>query len=408
MIKKVVVAFIILLACGAIAAFYWSVSDNPVLVTVTRLEFSSLHKTINTNGKIEASKVYELHAPFSGACRHIDAREGQHLKQGQAVVTIDDPALHSDLAAARAELDSAEVELRNVRRGVAPEELNQAQADLSKLELQLQNGKKTLETNEWLFQRNAISRSDLDQSRREVAQTEQALGAAKVHVQDLKTRFTEQDVKRAASRVEAAQARVRYLEDNARRAVVRSPIGGTLYRFSIKEGAYVAAGELLGLVADLARLRVRAYVDEPDLGQVLKGSEVLVRWSAYPALSWKGTVQEIPPEVTRLETRSVAEVLCSIDSPRESLIPNINVDVGIATRPGPQIASLPRSTVFTDGENQFVWLVKDSRAEKHIVHTGQSTSTRIEITGGLSANDNVIVPGNVPITEGMRVQVTGE
>jgi len=407
MIKKAAVAFIVLLAGGAIAAFYWSVSDNPIPVAVTQLEFSSLYRTINTNGKVEASKVYELHAPFAGACRNVEAREGEHLNSGQPVVTIDDPALRSDLASARAELDAAEVEVRNVRRGVAPEELNQAQADVSKLELQLQHGKKTLDTNEWLFQRNAITKSELDQSRREVEQVEQALGAAKIHLQDLKTRFTEQDLKRASSRVEAAQARIQYLEGNDRRSVVRSPIAGTLYRFGIKEGAYVSAGELLGYVADLSHLRVRAYVDEPDLGQVSKGSEVLVRWSAFPGLSWKGTVQQIPPEVTRLETRSVAEVLCSIDSPRTSLIPNINVDVGIVSRPGPKVASLPRSAVFTDGENQCVWLVRDSRAEKHVVHTGQSTSTRIEITGGLSTSDKVIVPGDVPITDGMRVQVRG-
>lgn len=408
MTKKVAVAFIVLLAAGAIAAFYWSVSGSPVPVKVTQLGFSSLHNTINTNGKVEASKVYELHAPSAGACRNVVAHEGEYLKPGQPVVAVDDPALRSDLAAARAELDAAEIELRNVRRGVAPEELNQAEADVFRLNLQLQHGKKNLETNEWLFQRNAIPRSELDQSRREVEQLEQSLGAASIRLQDLKTRFTEQDLKRAASRVEAAQARLQYLEGNETRAVVRSPLGGTLYHFAIREGAYVSAGELLGYVADLSHLRLRAYVDEPDLGQVSKGAEVLIHWSAYPGLSWKGTVQEIPPEVVRLETRSVAEVLCSIDSPRLSLIPNINVDVEIVSRPGPKAASLPRSTVFTDGENQFVWLVRDSRAERHVVRTGQSTSARIEITGGLSTGDQVIIPGDVPITEGMRVQVTGE
>ena len=408
MIKKVAVAFIVVLAAGAIAAFYWSVSGNVVSVRVTQLGFSSLHKTINTNGKVEASKVYELHAPFAGACRNVVAHEGEYLERGQPVLAVDDPALRSDLAAAQAELDTAGIELRNVRRGVPPEELNQAEADVSKLELQLQHGKKNLETNEWLFQRNAIAKSELDQSRRAVEQLEQSLSAATIRLRDLKTRFTEQDLKRAASRVEAAQARLQYLEGNEKRAVVRSPIAGTLYHFTIKEGAFVNAGDLLGYMADFSHLRVRAYVDEPDLGQISKGAEVLIHWSAYPGISWKGTVQEIPPEVTRLETRSVAEVLCSIDSARNSLIPNINVDVEIASRPGPKIASLPRSAVFTDGESQFVWLLRDSRAEKHIVRTGQSTSTLIEVTGGLSASDRVIIPGDVPITEGMRVQVTGE
>lgn len=409
MVKRAaVILIIVFLAAGAIAAIFWSVSSQPVSVKVIQMELSALHNVVNTNGRVEASNVYEIRAPFAGVCTRVLAGNGRELTAGQPIVSFDDSAIRSDLAGARAELNAAQVDLRNVRRGPAPEELNPADAEIARLTLQLQGAKTTLESNQWLYQRNAIAKAELDQSQREVAQLEQSLQAAKTRVVDLKSRFTEEDYKRAVSRVDAAQSRIALLESNQARAIVRCPVRGTIYRFSIREGAYVNAGDLIAYVSDFSHLRVRAYVDEPDLGQISRGAEVLIRWNAHPESTWKGTVQEIPPEVVRLETRSVAEVLCSIDSPRLSLIPNINVDVELASSPGPKVTSLPRSVVFTDGENQFVWLVREGRTEKHPVRTGQSTSTRIEITGGLSPGDKVIVPGDVPITEGMRVQVVGE
>jgi HlyD family secretion protein len=90
------------------------------------------------------------------------------------------------------------------------------------------------------------------------------------------------------------------------------------------------------------------------------------------------------------------------------LIPNTNVDVEILTAQGPNVLSLPRDAVFPDGKEFFVWLVRNGRAERRVVRTGRSTISRIELTGGLSQGEKVIIPGDAPIVEGMPVQVPGE
>ena len=119
-------------------------------------------------------------------------------------------------------------------------------------------------------------------------------------------------------------------------------------------------------------------------------------------------MKEIPPEVVRLETRSVAEVMCSIDSPSSALIPNVNVDVEIGAREGPKVSSLSRNAVLTDGVSQYVWIAQDGRAVRRPVQTGRSTTSIIEIKGGISQSDTVIVPGDIPISEGMRIEVPRE
>jgi multidrug resistance efflux pump len=408
MAKRFAVILILLLLAIIAVAIYWNVSGRPVPIEVTRLGESSLRSTVNTNGKVEAENVYDLRAPVSGVCQTVLAREGETVKKGQPLLLLENPALPSDIAGARAEIDAAEAELRTVRRGAPSEEVNQAEAEVSRLALQLESAQKTLQTNEWLLQKNAIPKSELDQSRREVDQLQQVLRAARTRLTDIKSRYTEQDRRRGESRVKAARTRLEFLEKNQAASTVRAPEAGTLYRFTLRPGSYLNAGEPVGLIADLSRLRLRVYVDEPDLGQVHPGAEIAIRWSAYPVLSWKGTVKEIPPEVVRLETRSVAEVLCSIDSPRSVLIPNVNVDVAIATRPGPKVSSLPRGAVFTDGVSQYVWLAQDGQAVRRTVQTGQSTTSIIEIKAGISQSDTVIVPGDTPITEGMRIEVPRE
>jgi HlyD family secretion protein len=186
--------------------------------------------------------------------------------------------------------------------------------------------------------------------------------------------------------------------------VLRAPANGTLYHFDVKDGAYLNKGDLVGLLADLTQLRVRAFVDEPELGRVSEGSEVTARWDARPGESWKGAVTRLPAQVVARGSRSVGEVLCSLSGPQQVLIPNINVDVEIETAQGPKITALPRECVIPEGNEYFVWMLIDGRAAKRKVQVGRSTATIIEVTGGVTVGDRVIVPGDFPISEGMKLR----
>ena len=369
------------------------------------VKLSNLHSDINTNGKVEAEKAYELRAFISGPCRSIFAREGARLKAGDPILEVDDSALKSELATARAELVAAEVELRNVRRGPPPEELNLAEAEVARLREDIESARKIVETNERLLSKNAVSRFEAEESRRVLSRAEQSLAAAVTRRSDLQKRYDDADRRRAEARVEAARSRISYLQTSVSRSVLRAPASGTLYQFDVKDGAYLNTGDLVGLFADLTRLRVRAFVDEPEMSRVAEGNEVIVRWDARPRESWKGLVVRLPAQVVARGSRSVAEVLCSIASPQQSLIPNINVDVEIETAQGPKILALPRDCIVPEGKEHFVWVMHSGRARKHKVEVGRSTATSVEVTGGVAPGDRVIVPGDFPIAEGMKVRV---
>jgi HlyD family secretion protein len=405
--RRILILLIVILpTLLVVATLLWSlgVFTKAQSVALAEVSLSSLHRSVITNGKIEAEKIYELRAPMAGICRRTEARDGMRLQQGQAILRIEEPSLPAQMAAAQAELDAAHLDLRDIQRGPTQEELNQADAASTRARLAVDNTRKLLEANEWLLARNAISRFEVEQNRRSLAEAEQALSASLRHLEDLKKRFGDLDLRRARSRMEAAQARIKLLQENEARQIVRAPVNGTLYQFDVKDGAYLNIGDPIGLLADLTKLRLKAYVDEPDIGQVAVGEQVLVRWDAHPQDQWQGVVVHLPPQVVALGTRSVAEVLCSIENPKGTLMSNINVDVEIEAPEEPAVDSLPRAVVLPEGKKEFVWVISDGKAAKRYVETGRSTSTRIEITRGLTLGEKVIDPVDDLISEGLKVQ----
>ncbi len=389
-----------------VALLFWTTGyfAKAQLIDLAEVTRAPLHRTIGTNGKIEADRISDLRAPLPGTCSRLSVPEGAHLRKGQEILRIDDPSLPSQLAAAQAEFDAAQLDLHEVERGPAPEEIDQAKSDAVRAKLAVDNARKILETNEWLLARAAISRNDVEQSQHALLAAEQELAAAQTKLEDLKSKYGELDLRRARSRIEAGQARLRFLKETLDRLIVRAPEEGTLYQLRVKEGAYLNAGDPIGLLADLSHLRVRAFVDEPEIGQVAIEDKITIHWDAHPRERWDGVVTKMPAEVVALGTRSVAEVLCSIINPQSTLIPNINVDVEIQAAEGPAVPSLPRAVVFPEGSKEFVWLEVEGKAMKHYIQTGQSTSARIEVTGGLSLGDKVIDPDDLAITEGAKVR----
>ncbi len=387
---------------------FWAATYRKALpVQTARVQMSGIRSSISTNGKVEADKIYEIHAPFSGIVRDIRVRLGQELVANQPLLSVVDPSLDSELEAARAELAAAQADLQTVRRGPPKVEIDQADAEIARQKLEVETAQKNLQTNEWLLKRGAIPRYEVDQSRSKLDMAQQALSAAETHRNDLAARYTSADLQRAETRLEAAAAKLRLLQGNKSRSEVRAPADGTLYHLEARDGTHVNGGDLMGLFANLKHLRVRAFVDEPDLGQVSEGADAVVHWDARPQESWKGKVRFIPSEVVTRGTRSVAEVLCSIDSPPNDLIPNVNVDVDILSAEGQPVPTIPRTALIVEGDNRFVWVIRNSEAVRQPVTIGRNTPSEVEIKRGLSVDDEFVIPGEAPISEGTKVRVVG-
>ena len=138
---------------------------------------------------------------------------------------------------------------------------------------------------------------------------------------------------------------------------VRAPASGTVYSIEVKATEFVEQGKLLLQLADLHHERVRAYFDEPEIGNLAVGQPIEIKWDARPGRTWHGHIERVPVTVIHLETRTVGEVLVAIDDPDGELLPDTNVTVTVTTSSQPNALSMPREALHMENGKPYVFRV---------------------------------------------------
>ena len=197
------------------------------------------------------------------------------------------------------------------------------------------------------------------------------------------------------ARVEAQRAEGQAASDAAgdvlSKSNIRAPFNGIVYALPAKEGAFVAAGDLLLQVADLRNVLVRAFVDEPDVARLAPGDPIEITWDAVPGRIWRATVTNVPSTVKLRGARNVGETTSIVENKDLKLLPNINVGVTIVTVEHDHVLVVPREAVRVDDAKPYVLRVEGHQLKRREVETSLSNLTQVEITRGLSARDVVAI-----------------
>ncbi len=201
-----------------------------------------------------------------------------------------------------------------------------------------------------------------------------------------------------------AQDQVKALEERLRSATVVSPVDGTFYSLPVHQGDYVKVGDVLAEIADLRHVRVRAFVDEPDLGRLAPGQEVQATWDARPGRVWSGRTELIPKQVVAHGMRSVGEVLCSIDNSKLELLPNVNVEVTILVFERPNSVVIPRSAVREESGKHYAYVFDGEKLHRREISVGIANASEFEVVSGLNENDRVALPGDRNLRDGMEIR----
>lgn len=377
-------------------------SQSPT-VQVAVIARSDLNAAVTSNGKVEPVTPAVFRAEFPAFVSKVFATEGQPVHRGTVILTLDAGDIRAGLAQARANLLSAQTDLKNAQNGGPPAEVAQLSGDLEKARVQLQNLQRKQEALEQLVGKQAATQE-------EVAQNQTLLAQAQANYQTLQqkkddmARRAATDAQEAGLRGYQAQEQVRMLEEKLRSSSVAAPIDGTLYSLPVHAGDYVQTGSLLAEMADLHHVRVRAFVDEPDLGWLEPNQEVQVTWDAKPGRIWQGHTEQIPKQVVPLGARSVGEVLCSASNDNLDLIPNVNVEVKILVRQRQGALVVPRAAVRYDNGQHYVFVFQNGKIYRRNISVGIASTSDYEVLSGLVANERVALPGVVDLRNGMDVR----
>jgi HlyD family secretion protein len=392
--------WVVLLAIAASGVWYAiTLRNQPPELTFARVVRESITSSVATNGKVEPIEWAEARTERNGPVQSISVQRGARVEKGAALIELDSGEARAALASAQARVTQTRADLEVIEKGGRAADLTTIAGDLEREKLELAVAQKEYDSLVRLQAKQAATAYEVSQAKNKVDRAQQQIRSLE---QKRGALVVPQDRSAADARVRDAESAVAFAEDRVRKSVIRAPLSGTIYQFDLKPGAYLNAGDLVASIGQLGRVRVKVFVDEPDLGRVARGKPVAITWDAMPGRQWKGVVDKTPTQIVALGTRQVGEVLCVIDNPDYDLLPGTNVNVEIVAEEAPTALTIPKEAVRRESGQAGVFALAGNALAWKKITLGVSNTTRAQVEG-LNENDAVALPSEKPLKDGMIV-----
>jgi len=378
--------------------------DDSVPVTAASVSRKTIRSVISTNGKIEPVQNFEAHAPIGTTVKRVLVKEGDHVKRGQMLVELNAASARSQAAQAEAQVRTAEANASALERGGNQEEVLTLQAQLVKARGDYQIAQRNLDALLRLQQSGAASPGEVRSAQN---QLDAAAAQVKLVESKQKERYSHPEIAQVQAQQSEAQSALNAAQDVLSELLIRAPFDGEVYSLPVKSGTYVNPGDLILQEADLSKVLVRAYVDEPDVAKLARGERIELTWDAMPGKVWTGEVNTVPASVKLHGSRNVGETTCIVGNQDFKLLPNINVGVTIVTGEHDNVLAIPREALRQEESGPYVFQIVNHELKRQSVQTSISNLTSVEVAGGIPESALVAIgsTNSKPLRDGLTVKV---
>ena len=424
--KKVAIAVgAVVLIAAIIGISVMQSRKGVVQVQTGKVTRQDLASAVTASGEIKPKTYVNIGANAYGKITKLFVKEGEHVKAGQLLATIDNIQPEADVQANSASLDVARTDYTASEAALkaAQTNIDKAKADLERATLDWKRGQE-------LYRENLIPKSDYDTRKATYdsaaaayAQTESGVAQARAQMQSSNRRIAQN------------QAMLRRYSDVLSKTVYKAPYDGVVTYLPVREGESVVVGiqnqpgSTLMTIADVSVITAEVRVDETDIVNVKVGQPAEISIDAIPKKKFKGTVTEIGDNAL-LRTTGVAtsqstsssqeakdfKVVVTLSEIPENLRPGLSATAKITTATRPNAVSIPIQALTIrqkgdleekkkgkDGvqaaepkskdakeELQGVFVINNGKASFKQVQTGITGTTDIEVTDGLKEGDEII------------------
>jgi HlyD family secretion protein len=373
-------------------------------VRVAESTIQDLTKTTSTNGHVEPLQPFQAFAPEATTVKQVYVHAGESVRAGKLLVSLDDDSARARLAAAVASLRSAQAGYQATENGGTHQEQLSLATNIAKARLDCEQAERELETIKALAAKGSAAPSEVTQAQTRLAVAQASLNALE---QQKSQPYAEVDLTRARSTVAEAEAARDAAAQVIAQSNIRAPFDCTVYSLLVTRYAFLAAGSEILEAADLSKLQVRAYFDEPEIGDLALGNPVTVVWDAKPNLQFHGHITRLPSSVITYGTRNVGEVLVSIEDSDGVLLPNTNVVVTVTTHEVHNALTVPREALHAEGGRDYVYVVNKDSLRRTYVKVGLLNLTTVQILSGLRVHQVVALgtTNGAAVAEGVPIRV---
>jgi HlyD family secretion protein len=306
-------------------------------------------------GRVEPREEIDLGSRMPGLLKEVRVGEGDRVGQGDIVAVLDCEELEAAVDLARASLEWAKAKLAEIEAGPRREEIEIAKLEVVRAKADLELSEIELARQEGLMRSQTTTKERLDAARTCNDRARAALAVAEQRLAMLLAGAREEERLQARAEVSQREADLRRAQALLDATFIRSPIGGVVVRRYLDPGESITPE--LGIpvlrLADTSLIRVRAEVDDSDIGRLAVGLPARVTAPAYPGAVFHGRVAEVGLEMgqkrvftrepTEMVDRKVVDVLVDLEAQARRLPLHLVVDVEIElTRDGIALAN-PRA-----------------------------------------------------------------
>ncbi len=365
-IKKRYLISVIAATLAIIVLFIINNQTNGVKYETKKIKRCTITEVVEASGTINPVNTVSVGSTVSGLIKEIYVDFNSEVKKGQILAQIDPANFQASVDQATAQINNAE-------------------ANLAKLNAVTEMSRKTYVRYKNLYAKNFIAKSELDQAESDYLSNIAQVGAAKAQI---------------------AQARATYntAMTNLGYTKIIAPVDGTIISREIDLGQPVAASfqapELFTIAQDLTKMQIEVNVSEADIGKVKVGQEVTYTLDGYPDSTFSGKVTQVRISPTTVSNVVTYVVIVDVNNEDLKLIPGMTANVSIITDKSENVLCAPnvalKVTPETDGQkykNQGIWILRKNKPVRIEIEQGASDDSKFEVISKQINEGDLVLTG---------------
>jgi HlyD family secretion protein len=416
------ITIVVLLSVAALAYRLLGPETPEVEVARSVAEATEAGATVlSATGYIVAHHKINVNSKVTGRVKWIGVEKGDKVKEGQALVRLEDDEFQAQYLQARGAAENARAYLQELQNGSRPEEVQQAQHNLDEARATATNDKITLDRTKDLTAQGVLSKQALDDATAKFEADQQRVRSLEQAYQLAKIGPRPEELARARGALTQAEGQEAYAKSMLEATVIRAPVSGTILERTAEKGELITSqfasaaeggpqGSVVSL-ADLGDIQVELDIAQDDFAKLGPKQKGMVTVDAFPDRKYHGVIAEISPEANR--QKATVQVKVQILDPDEYLRPEMNATVRFLASEDKSSSSQPSgvfvpTTAVRDHDGKKVVLVAfNGRVVAREVQIQSQRSGGL-VVKGLVGGEDVITAGPQNLKDGDRIKIKGQ
>lgn len=369
-------------------------------VTIKRVNLPII---VTANGTIQPEKSINVSPKSSGRLKSLLVKEGENVRTGQILAYMDESNTLGQITQADGNLAAAQASLDLLRAGNRPQDISQAQANLTNTQATLEQSEIVYRQNQQLYQEGAIASRELDAARTTMDANRARVTQAREALSLQQAGSRPQEVDRAEAQVIAASGSLQTAESQLEDTIIRAPFDGVVVRKYADPGAFVtpttsgsavSSATASSILALASNNQVVANVAEANIAQIKIGQKVTFQVDAYPNQKFSGRVVSISPQAIVNQNVTSFEVKAEIISQDKQILRSgMNASLEFKAGELKDVLVVPTVAIVREKGLTGVY-VKTDQSETPVftpIETGLTVDDKTEVKSGLTGNEKIFV-----------------